>query len=109
METLLHSCVKVCELSDQAVVWDGEWAGLWVGVLDRGPHCLRGREVLGLFHSHWFEWRIFKTNVFDSCVKSCSQYFHMDNMSLETSVCWLYEDVVSFKIQIGLYKKFAKM
>jgi len=33
----------------------------------------------------------------------------MDNISLETSVHWLSEDVVSFETEVGVYEKFAKM
>jgi len=32
----------------------------------------------------------------------------MDNILLETSVCWLSEDIVNFEIKVGVYKKFAK-
>jgi len=41
-------------------------------------------------------------NVFDSCVKSW-EYFHMDNMLLETSFHWLSDqsdDTVRFKIEV---------
>ena len=41
-------------------------------------------------------------NVFDLCVES-SQYFRRDKISLEKSVHWLLDEVVSFKIEIGVY------
>jgi len=50
----------------------------------------------------------YNRNVFDSCVKN-SQYFRTDNIALETFVCWLSEDVVSFEINVWVYEKFAKM
>ena len=62
----------------------------------------------GSFCSHWFEWHIFSRNVFDSCVKS-SQYFHTDNISLETSVHWPSEGIARFEIDVGVYEKFANM
>jgi len=31
------------------------------------------------------------------------------NISLETSLRWLSEDVDSFQIEVGIYEKFAKM
>ena len=46
--------------------------------------------------------------VFDSCVKSL-EYFHMDNISLESTVHWLYECIVTFKVDRGVYEKCAKM
>ena len=49
--------------------------------------------------SHWFEcaeWSI----VFDSCVKSW-EYFYTNNISLETLLHWLSEDIVRFKIEWG--------
>jgi len=47
-------------------------------------------------------------NVFDSCVES-SQYLCMDNIPLETSVRCLSENLVGFKIEVGVYEKFGKM
>jgi len=37
---------------------------------------------------------LYTENVFDLCMKS-SEYFGMDNISLETSVCWLSEEIGS--------------
>jgi len=46
--------------------------------------------------------------VFDSNVKSW-QYFHIDNISLQTMVNrWLSGDVVSLEIEAEVYEKFAK-
>jgi len=36
-----------------------------------------------------------------------SPYFHMDNIWLETSVRWLFQDVVSYKMEVGVYEKFG--
>jgi len=33
----------------------------------------------------------------------------MDDVSLETSLYWLFEDIVSFKIEVGVEKKCTKM
>jgi len=33
----------------------------------------------------------------------------MDNILLETSLHWPFEEIVRFKIEVGVYKKFAKM
>jgi len=52
--------------------------------------------------------KVHERSRFDSCVES-SQYFRTDNISLETSVRWLSKDVVSFKIEVWVYEKFAKM
>ena len=38
-----------------------------------------------------------------------SEYFGMDNISLETSVCWLLGEMVRFEIDVGVFEKFAKM
>jgi len=38
-----------------------------------------------------------------------SQIFRTDNILLKTTVCWLSKDVVSFKTEVGIYKKFAKI
>ena len=43
-----------------------------------GSKCPKGKRRFGFFRSHWFEWRIFNRNVFDSCVKSW-QYFRTIN------------------------------
>jgi len=50
----------------------------------------------------------FSRNVFDSCVKSWEN-FHSDNILLETSFSWLSDDIVRFKIQMGVVKKCTKM
>jgi len=57
--------------------------------------------------SHWFEWAEWRI-VFDSCVKSW-EYFRTDNISLETSLYWLSEDIVRFKIELGVEEKCTKM
>jgi len=38
-----------------------------------------------------------------------SQYFRTDSLTLERSVHWLLEEVVSFKIEVRVYEKFSKM
>jgi len=53
------------------------------------------------------ESRIFARNVFDSCVKRL-EYFRTDNMLLETSFYWLSEDIVRFKIEVGVEEKCKK-
>jgi len=50
----------------------------------------------------------FNRNVFDSCVKSW-EYFHSDNISVETSFSRLSDDTVRFKIEMGVVKKCTKM
>jgi len=47
-------------------------------------------------------------NVFDSCVKSW-HYFCTDKISLETSFYWLSNDIVRFKIEVGVTEKCTKM
>jgi len=47
-------------------------------------------------------------NVCDSCAKSWL-YFRTDKILLETSFYWLSDDVVRFKIEVGVYKKCTKM
>jgi len=88
--------------------WGSEWGRSSDGCIDGGPRASRGREVSGFFCPIGLNGVFFNRNVFDSCMKSF-QYFRMDNMSLEMSVHWLYEYVVSFKIEVGVYEKFAKM
>jgi len=38
-----------------------------------------------------------------------SEYFRTDNISLETSFHWLSEDIVRFKIEVGVEEKCTKM
>jgi len=85
-------------------------------------HCGRGRvsmcsvpthsyATVGVFHSHWFEWRIFNRNVrnvLDSYVKS-GQYFCTNNISLETSVHWPSEETGRLEIEVEVYEQFVKM
>jgi len=70
------------------------------------------REVLGVFLVHWFEWifvvRQQKRNVFESCVKSL-QYFCMDNISMESLLNAVFKNILCYKIEVGIYEKFAKM
>jgi len=66
----------------------------------------RGRGGLGIF-THWSEWH-FKHILYSIPAKSL-HYFHMDNISLKITVHWLFEDKVSFEIEVGVYEKFAKM
>jgi len=73
------------------VVWGGELGQAREGVLDWGQ-CALGRR--GIF---------FNRNVFDWCVKST------DNTSLELVVRWLSDYIVKFKVDIGVYEKYAKM
>jgi len=42
------------------------------------------------------------------CVKS-RHYFRADKMLLETSFYWLSDDIVRFKIKVGVSEKCAKM
>jgi len=37
------------------------------------------------------------------------EYFRMDNISLETLLYWLSEDMVRFKIKVGVEEKCTKM
>jgi len=46
-------------------------------------------------------------NIFDSCVKSW-EYFRTDNILLETSLSWLSDDIVRFKIEMGLRRNVQK-
>jgi len=56
--------------------------------------------------SHWFEWAEWHI-VFDSCVKSW-EYFRADNMSLKTTFYWLSDDLVRFRIEVGLRRNVQK-
>jgi len=64
-----------------------------------GSTCLKGKGGFGGFSPPLFEWHIFNRNVFDSCV---------DNISLETSLHWLFRDVVNFKIRVGFTRNLQK-
>jgi len=55
-----------------------------------------------------FNGTLLSRNVLDSCMKS-GQYFCMDKISLEMSFHWLSEDIVKFKIKVGVYEKYTKM
>ena len=55
---------------------------------------------------NWYN--CFNRNIFDSCVKSW-EFFRSDNISLETSFSWLFDDIVRFKIDMGVVKKCTKM
>jgi len=56
-----------------------------------------------------FAWyNCFNRNIFDSCVNSW-EYFHSDNISMETSLSWLSDDIVRFKIKMGVEEKCTKM
>jgi len=48
-----------------------------------------------------------KRNVFDLCVKSL-KYMRTDNMSLESTVHWLSEDIGKFEVSDGVYEKIEK-
>jgi len=37
------------------------------------------------------------------------EYFHTDDILLETSLYWLSEDIVRFKIEVGVEEKCTKM
>jgi len=55
-----------------------------------------------------FVWyNCFNRNTFNSCVKSW-EYFRSDNISLETSLSWLYDDIVRFKMEMGLRRNVQK-
>ena len=47
-------------------------------------------------------------NVFDSCMKSW-EYFRTDGISLESMFHWLFDDLVRFKIEVGVEEKCTKM
>jgi len=67
--TLLHSFAEVYEMIELSFrVVDGVSGGMHV--LDRGPCAPKGRVVWGDLSSHWFQWHLFNTNVFDLCEKS---------------------------------------
>jgi len=51
---------------------------------------------------------LFNRNIFDSCVKSW-ECFRSDNISLETSLSWLSDNIVRFKIEMGVEEKCTKM
>jgi len=74
MGPLLCSCAEVHEPIE--LLFDMvSGVGPGIDVQNEGPQssCMKGKgRFLGLFASlvHWFQWHIFKGNVFDSCVKS---------------------------------------
>ena len=81
-----------------------------VGVLDGSQRAARegGLGVFGSFLPISLNCTLLSRNVLDSCVKSL-HYFHTDSILLEMSFHWLYDDVVRFKIEGGVYTKLAKM
>jgi len=58
--------VRNCARTDGAIVWSANGVGRGIGVLEEEYTCLKGREGFGGFRFHWFQWRIFNKNVFDS-------------------------------------------
>jgi len=73
-----------------------------------GFHVPQGEgEVLSLFLFHWFEWRIFDRNIFDSCVKIW-QYFRTGNISLKTSVYRLSEKLSVFRSKFVFTRNLQK-
>jgi len=83
-----------------------------IGVLD-GIRVFQGeREVLGVFLIHSFKWifveRWQKRNMFDLCVKSF-QYFRTNNMSTQSFLNAVFKNVLCYNIEVGIYKKFAKI
>jgi len=114
--TCRFSLLLVC-LSGKCIVatWlivSGCCLGWWVGSVEEWVyfswvHLLHGEgEILEVFHCHWFEWRIFNRNVFDSCVESW-QYFCTVSMSLETSVHWL-SGQISSRSRLGFMRNLQK-
>jgi len=82
-------CVVVPKCVNRSSCCLARWVG-WVQALTNGMgvHVPQGEGTgSGIVCPHWpiwLQWRIFKRNVFDSCVKSW-QYFRMDNTSLEST------------------------
>jgi len=65
METLLHTCAKVRE-PIQLLFGVVSGVSLGILVLGGGPGAPRGRGSFSGFSTHWFEWRIFRTEIYSS-------------------------------------------
>jgi len=75
--------------------------GRGIDVLDEVHISYKFQGKFQRFSPHWFEWHIFKQKCF-WLVCGGWQYFRTNDMSLEMSVLWLSEHIVS------RLKKFAK-
>jgi len=102
MGTLSRSCAKVHEPIELSFgVMSGFCQGTGHRCIRWGSTPQREGEVLGFYapiglNGRWrFEWIRLVCEKF--------KYFHMDNVSLQTSVHWLSEDAASFEIEVGVY------
>jgi len=103
----MGNCAEVRELIE-LLLGMVSGVGRGMGVLD-GVHVPQMvGEVLGVFHSHWFEQCIFK----QKCIQLVREKLTIFPSGQYTvgNVCSLaFRSKVRFDIKVGVYQKFAKM
>jgi len=99
-------------MADWIWILDAILGGNWGRSRDRcirwGSMCLKGKGGSGVFSPIDLNCIFLKRNIFDLCVEVDS-VFIQTLLLLKMFVYWLSEDIVSFKIELGVYEKFAKM
>ena len=95
---------------DPDAVWGGEWGRSRDGYIRLGRSAQREGAVLGVFHP------IGLNGIFyQKCIRlvrgklALFPYRQCIGLSLERSVHWLSEEIVTFEIEVEVYEKFAKM
>jgi len=87
-----------------------EW-GQWMDGCIRWGHMSQGKgAVSGGFLPHWFEWCIFRTEMYLTAA------WKVDNISLQTKYCWKLESMIHWlskdsevRGQCWVCEKYAKM
>ena len=112
-------CASVCPESvlwrnswlDPDAIWDGEWGWPRHWCIRWGRRAAREGRFQEFFvpkPPSWFQWHTFA----QKCVRLVHErlkYFHMHNISLESTFHWLSKDTVEFEVNVGVCEKFAKV
>jgi len=111
MGTLLHNCAERSAWTDQAVMWRGEWGRPRHSCIRWGFTCPKG-AVLGIlpFVPHWLNGQndVFFTQKCTRLTHEKLTVFPSDKILLESMFQWLSEDIVRFKIEVGVCKNLQK-